>query len=133
VPFSSGVDKACRLVRLSRSRGQYRSRRGSDAVLRHRLRELAARQALDPPPAVAGDPEAEAARARTGRRIQAALLALPERLRLPLVLFDVEGLPYSEISSVVGIPEGTVKSRIHRARAALREELRDLVRAPEGT
>jgi RNA polymerase sigma-70 factor (ECF subfamily) len=91
------------------------------------------RHALDPPGAGSADPELETSRARTGRRIQEALLALPERLRLPLVLFDVEGLPYSEISSVVGIPEGTVKSRIHRARAALREELGDLVRAPEGS
>jgi RNA polymerase sigma-70 factor (ECF subfamily) len=108
------------------------NRRRSLGRDRNRMKELAERQTVDAPRPFAGDPEAEAERARTGRRIQAALLALPERLRLPLVLFDVEGLPYSEISSVVGIPEGTVKSRIHRARAALREELRDLVRAPEG-
>ena len=107
------------------------NRRRSLGRDRNRMRELAERQAVDAPGAGASDPEAEASRARTGRRIQAALLALPERLRLPLVLFDVEGLPYSEISSVVGIPEGTVKSRIHRARAALREELRDLIRVPE--
>jgi RNA polymerase sigma-70 factor (ECF subfamily) len=105
------------------------NRRRSLGRDRNRMRELAERQGVDAPRA--DDPEAEASRARTGRRIQAALLALPERLRLPLVLFDVEGLPYSEISSVVGIPEGTVKSRIHRARAALREELRDLVHVPE--
>jgi RNA polymerase sigma-70 factor (ECF subfamily) len=107
------------------------NRRRSLGRDRNRMRELAERQAVDAPGAGAGDPEVEASRARTGRRIQEALLALPERLRLPLVLFDVEGLPYSEISSVVGIPEGTVKSRIHRARAALREELRDLIRVPE--
>jgi RNA polymerase sigma-70 factor (ECF subfamily) len=107
------------------------NRRRSLGRDRNRMRELAERQGVDAPRA--DDPEAEASRARTGRRIQAALLALPERLRLPLVLFDVEGLPYSEISSVVGIPEGTVKSRIHRARAALREELRDLVHVPEET
>jgi RNA polymerase sigma-70 factor (ECF subfamily) len=109
------------------------NRRRSLGRDRHRMRELAERQALDPPGAGSADPELETSRARTGRRIQEALLALPERLRLPLVLFDVEGLPYSEISSVFGIPEGTVKSRIHRARAALREELGDLVRAPEGS
>ena len=100
---------------------------------RNRMRELAECQAVAASGSSPGDPEEQAARSQTGRRIQQALLALPERLRLPLVLFDVEGLPYSEISSVVGIPEGTVKSRIHRARRALREELRDLVRSGEGT
>ncbi len=62
-----------------------------------------------------------------GRRVHEALLTLPERLRLPLVLFDLEGLPYAEISDVLGVPEGTVKSRIHRARRALRDELADLM------
>jgi RNA polymerase sigma-70 factor (ECF subfamily) len=56
-------------------------------------------------------------------RVQRALAALPDKLRLPLVLFDIEGLPYAEVSAVLGLAEGTVKSRIHRARLALRDRL----------
>jgi len=56
-------------------------------------------------------------------QVHQALGTLPEKLRLPLVLFDIEGLPYAEVSAVLGLAEGTVKSRIHRARSALRERL----------
>lgn len=98
---------------------------------RNRVQQLAARQAAgDHLPEAPRSPEENLSREEVGRRVHRALLTLPERLRLPLVLFDLEGLPYSEISRVVGVPEGTVKSRIHRARQALRKELGDLVRAP---
>jgi RNA polymerase sigma-70 factor (ECF subfamily) len=43
------------------------------------------------------------------------------------VLYDIEGLAYGEIARILGVAEGTVKSRIHRARQALRGELQDLV------
>ena len=48
---------------------------------------------------------------------------LKPSLRLPVVLYDMEGLAYREIAEVLGVAEGTVKSRIHRARQALRAEL----------
>lgn len=60
-------------------------------------------------------------------RVQRELQTLPESLRAPLVLFDIEGLSYGEIAEVLQVAEGTVKSRIHRARKALRERLGDLV------
>ena len=44
-----------------------------------------------------------------------------------MVLYDIEGLAYAEIAEVMGIAEGTVKSRIHRARQALRVELQGLL------
>ena len=52
-----------------------------------------------------------------------ALMALPERLRLPLVLHYLEGYSLREISSILKIPQTTVKSRLHQARGALRREL----------
>jgi RNA polymerase sigma-70 factor (ECF subfamily) len=46
---------------------------------------------------------------------------------MPVVLYDIEGLAYGEIAEVLSIAEGTVKSRIHRARQALRVELKSLL------
>mgnify|MGYP005863869435 CR=1 FL=1 len=52
-----------------------------------------------------------------------ALAALPEAQRDVVVLVDVEGLAYAEAAAALGIPVGTVMSRLHRARAGLREQL----------
>ncbi len=53
--------------------------------------------------------------------VQRAILALEPSFRECLVLRDVEDLSYEEIAQITGLPEGTVKSRIHRARAQLKE------------
>ena len=55
--------------------------------------------------------------------IQAALDALPPDFRVAVVLCDIEGLSYEEISELLGIKLGTVRSRIHRGRAQLRDAL----------
>ncbi|RPF27646.1 RNA polymerase sigma factor SigE [Georgenia muralis] len=55
--------------------------------------------------------------------VQAALDALPPRYRAAVVLCDIEGLSYEEIAATLDIKMGTVRSRIHRARAMLREQL----------
>ena len=57
------------------------------------------------------------------RRVQQALLELSADLRMVVVLADVEGYAYEEIASVMGVPIGTVKSRLHRARRTMRERL----------
>jgi RNA polymerase sigma-70 factor (ECF subfamily) len=53
--------------------------------------------------------------------VQTAILELEPTFRECLVLRDVEDLSYEEIGAITGLPEGTVKSRIHRARAQLKE------------
>ena len=53
--------------------------------------------------------------------VQQAILQLPDAFRECLVLCDVEELSLKEIVDITGLPEGTVKSRIHRARAQLKE------------
>jgi|SRR6516164_3947582 len=58
-----------------------------------------------------------------GRAIQAATDALPQGYREVFLLKDVEGLSYEEISEMVGISIPAVKSRLHRARLALREAI----------
>ena len=52
-----------------------------------------------------------------------ALAALPEKLRLPLVLHEMEGMPYAEIARALRVPQTTVVGRIHRAKVQLRKEL----------
>ncbi|MEA2971973.1 MAG: hypothetical protein QOG82_431 [Actinomycetota bacterium] len=55
--------------------------------------------------------------------VQTALRGLPADYRAAVVLCDVVGLPYQEIASALDVPVGTVRSRIHRGRAMLREVL----------
>jgi RNA polymerase sigma-70 factor, ECF subfamily len=95
---------------------------------RAHLERLSAHQAAghDVPSAPRG-PEDATAGEQVRDRVSQGILALNPALRAPLVLYDIEGLPYGEIARVLGLAEGTVKSRIHRARRALRDQLRDLV------
>jgi RNA polymerase sigma-70 factor, ECF subfamily len=55
--------------------------------------------------------------------MQKAIEALDEDQRLLIILRDVEELSYQEIGEITGLPEGTIKSRIHRARMAIKDEL----------
>ena len=59
------------------------------------------------------------------RAVSRAIASLPEKYRAALVLCDIEEKSYDEISEVLGLPVGTVKSRINRARNLLKEKLRD--------
>lgn len=74
------------------------------------------------------DPEQALAEDELRERLSRELRALPESLSAPVVLYDIEGLSYGEIAEILEVAEGTVKSRIHRARQALRARLGDLVR-----
>jgi RNA polymerase sigma-70 factor (ECF subfamily) len=56
--------------------------------------------------------------------VQRAISTLPEKYRAPLILRDVDGKSYDEISRILETSEGTVKSRISRARGFLREKMR---------
>ena len=79
----------------------------------------------EPDRVLAGGDDVETALARTTLPddVQDAILRLPEEYRIAVVLCDVVGLPYEEIADQVGVPVGTVRSRIHRGRLALRRTL----------
>jgi RNA polymerase sigma-70 factor (ECF subfamily) len=62
------------------------------------------------------------------RVLQEAIASLDEEQRLVIVLRDVEELSYEEICEITGLPEGTVKSRLHRARMALKERIEGKLR-----
>ena len=76
------------------------------------------------------DPVGE--RISTRLDLDAALGALAEEFRVPVVLRDQAGLSYDEISEVLGIPPGTVRSRIARGRARLVERLGEGNQMPAG-
>jgi len=64
------------------------------------------------------DPSVSLLRAERARAVQATLLSLPPLYRAVLVLYELQGLAYEQIADVLGIPIGTVKSRLNRARQA---------------
>jgi RNA polymerase sigma-70 factor, ECF subfamily len=57
--------------------------------------------------------------------VSKAIMTLPEKYRAPLILRDVEGKSYEEISTILQTSEGTIKSRISRGRNLLREKLKN--------
>jgi RNA polymerase sigma-70 factor (ECF subfamily) len=69
-------------------------------------------------------PDRALAGREAGELLQAALLKLPPELREIVILYDLHEMRYRDIALVVGIPEGTVKSRLNRARGILARLLR---------
>lgn len=76
------------------------------------------------PPAPASEtPEAVALAGAQRVAIARAMTAITDDQRAAIILYDVQGYDYAEIAAMTGVSVGTVKSRIHRGRLALREQL----------
>ena len=90
---------------------------------RTRIRMEALPEDYDRVPADDPNPEQIYHDSRLGPDLQAALDSLPPEFRAAVVLCDIEGLSYEEIGATLGVKLGTVRSRIHRGRQALREHL----------
>jgi RNA polymerase sigma-70 factor (ECF subfamily) len=76
-----------------------------------------------PPAGASDEPEARSLTIERQRVLAAALAGLPFEQRSCIVMFDVEGYDYAEIARIMDVSVGTVKSRIHRGRIALRAVL----------
>ena len=100
------------------SRNRLRRRRGHTKPL-----EPLVESGREPAAGPATDPHALAARRTDQDRLARAVLALPERYRLPVVLRHVDELSYAELVEVLGRPEGTIKAQVHRGLAMLRTAL----------
>ncbi len=152
--FTGRVDEAEDLtqevfVKVYQTLGRYRESEGPfggwlmavarNHVIDHyrRGRQERLRRATDPAilesiPARQEHPVAGLEREERKRLVHSGLRALPLDLRLPLILCDLSGMPYEEIASELGIPLGTVKSRINRARLELAKRLLGRHRRLEG-
>ena len=118
--FSTFVYRVAANAALNRRRALGRGRA--------RIDKLKTRQdAGDDLPSSPRNPEDATHGAELSEHVRLALEDLSPSLRMPVILYDIEGLAYGEIAEVLGIAEGTVKSRIHRARQALREQLKGLL------
>jgi RNA polymerase sigma-70 factor, ECF subfamily len=96
------------------------------ATDRRRRRKVRSAVSLDEGLVAGGArPDVLAERAILLGRLRTALGELPERRRIAVVLFDVEGYSHAEIARVLGIPEGTVRSEVFHARRKLRALLAD--------
>lgn len=126
-------DELTRIADLRPWLGRVLYNRFVDHRRRHRRQHLqvvdahagadAAGQPLESIPADTCDVEGEAGRALDIRRVQQALEQLSEEHRNVLMLHCAEGYSLEEIQGITGIPVGTLKSRLHRARARLRQLL----------
>jgi RNA polymerase sigma-70 factor (ECF subfamily) len=97
-----------------------------------RLGERAGGECFDPPDlSDMSDPSLPLERAERDEQIQRALNTLAADHRAVVVMKDLDGLRYEEIAQILGVPVGTVRSRLHRARSELRERLRHYVEPEE--
>ncbi len=117
------------VVNQCHNRRRFWHRRGRD-------REEALDEGLAAPDRFGGgawqaSPYQQAVAGERARRVQRALLGLRFDQRTVLVLREIEGLSCEEVAGALGIPEGTVKSRLSRAREALREKLLGVIEEGE--
>lgn len=85
--------------------------------------------ALDRMPSLLPSPEQALTSANERAAVHALIDSLAEELRIPLVLSAMEELNSRQIGEILGIPEGTVRTRLQRARQILREKLTSLMEA----
>jgi len=89
---------------------------------RHRKRE----RSLEDAGHLGGNPKG--AEPLVADRLREAVDGLPEIYRTVFLMYDLEGFPHGEISQALGVPVGTSKARLHRAREMLREALGEAMR-----
>lgn len=97
-----------------------------------RLDSESAEYAIDAAVSEGDDPERTLVAQQIARTVQAALDKLPEAQRECLVMYETEGKPYQEIADQLGIPIGTVRARIFRAREFLAKSLEPVLGKSRG-
>ena len=111
------------LYRIAFNTSISRSRRKRPELSVDRAREEAGVEPMDN----LEEPTDRLLRQERAEQVQQALTALSEEHRAVLVLREMDGLCYDEIADVLDMPVGTVRSRLHRARLHMREELEEIL------
>lgn len=94
-----------------------------DLVRRRKRRDASSVEELTEQPSEDPGPETSAIEGVRAREVHKGLGRLPLEARAVIVLHDLQGLDYAECAEALGVPLGTVKSRLHRARLQLAREL----------
>lgn len=111
--FRGWITRTVFRLALDRQRGERRRRSREQTVGRDSDPSLSAEEELD--------------RVRLRRRVSDAVGELPPKLRIVTLLAAMEGHELRDVAKLLDLPEGTVKSRLHRARRVLAEKLRCLI------
>jgi RNA polymerase sigma-70 factor (ECF subfamily) len=101
----------------------------ANSAMRRRNRRAFLRRwflARDPNGETAPRPDEDLEQTERQKKVGQAIAALPIRLRVPLVLHEIEGLPIAKVAEATRVRPGTVKSRIHRGRQLLKKSLKDI-------
>jgi RNA polymerase sigma-70 factor, ECF subfamily len=89
--------------------------------------DRAREEAGDEPVSDGPDPTSDLEQRERAAQVQAALALLSEEHRAVLVLREIDGFDYDTIAEMLELPVGTVRSRLHRARAQLRDQLKEVL------
>jgi RNA polymerase sigma-70 factor (ECF subfamily) len=81
----------------------------------------------------APNPEAALLNSEAAEQLRQAILQVPPQYRMVLVLHDMEDLTTTEVAQIMGLREGTVRVRLHRARLFVRQQLAKMSKASRGT
>lgn len=105
------------VLNLCRSRARSRPR------IAHASLTTLAETGLEPAAGADSDPAGLALAGSARDRLASHLAALPDRYRVPIVLRHVDDLSYADLAAILGRPEGTLKSQVHRGLVLLREAM----------
>ncbi len=118
--FERWVGRIMRNTYIDRVRARARARTEPlEVAFNQATGETVERHLVDP----AAGPDAELMASTLDGPIQEALLSLPKEFRTVVILADIEELTYEAISRMLHVPIGTVRSRLHRGRAILKQKL----------
>ncbi len=110
-------------IALNRARARHGTLARLKGLIHRPVQERDPFAIMDDAPDPDATPEQNALLREQRRRLRAAVAGLPEEFRAAVILRDLEGLSYEDVAAVLKVPVGTVRSRLARGRALLKEQL----------